>query len=673
MKMSGKLCKNCFSRIEGHNRICPVCGYAKDVCDPSLPARGTKLCKRYVIGGAIGRGGFGVTYLAYDTRDEKTVAVKEFFPSMLSMRSRGKFVVPNSEKNAKQFNIGAEKFFDEAELVRQFNGNPNIVSIYECFYENNTAYYVMEYLDGITLENYIKKYGALNCEQAAYIADKLTMALVVLHSGKVIHRDISPDNVMICKDGNVKLIDFGAARQFVSDGAAGYTVFMKTGFSPMEQYTREAGADIRADIYSVGTLLYYALTQKTPESPYKRLENGGALGGEIEDGSLRRVIEKAAAVMPSERYQSVEEFRSDLLELNISMSALVVPKDYNSLKEGNFTEHNISKRHTKARLFVTAAVLVCIIAAAPFAVNGIYKRFSQAKDKTVELTLDSEYAGHFNIGGKIPSSQLEKFNDGVEITLHIEPWEEMPSNDIHGVIPVNSDDRSVLEYLTSADELWADENGWINIEKGSEEISLVMSREGIESLGGGGLGFETYNLIITSAELRPSEKKSSIGINSYHKQRNAPYSVTDNEDGKTVTAELGEYPMTSWATYESQGIPKSAFYEFNGDVKVTVPIEDIDGGNDTWRVVYVRNSGYCFNVFDDDVLVPTITDNIGNPLVSRDEVYGIHIDKSCKQLVFIIPQRVKEKMSGGLFLQCMNLRVTHVRLERYNGEYDTFL
>lgn len=131
----------------------------------------------------------------------------------------------------------------------------------------------MEYLDGITLENYVQHYGALNSSQALYIADKLTMALVVLHSGKILHRDISPDNIMLCRDGSVKLIDFGAARQFLAGGLAGYTAIMKTGFSPAEQYSQSSDTDIRADIYSVGTLLYYALTGKVPESPYKRMEN----------------------------------------------------------------------------------------------------------------------------------------------------------------------------------------------------------------------------------------------------------------------------------------------------------------------------------------------------------------------------------------------------------------
>lgn len=670
MKMPRKLCKNCFSHLSAKSGICPVCGYVKGGSDSSVLPRGTRLAERYVIGGSIGRGGFGITYLAYDTNNGKTVAVKEYFPTALAKRSGALNVIPNSERNAEQFNAGAEKFFDEAELVRRFNGNPNIVSIYECFYENNTAYYVMEYLDGITLENYVEKYGALNSAQTLYIADKLTMALVVLHSGEILHRDISPDNVMLCRDGRVKLIDFGAARQFLSEGASGYTVIMKTGFSPLEQYSQNTESDIRTDVYSLGTLLYYALTGKVPESPYKRMEDDSAFNENTVkvDAGLWSVIGKAAAVTPSERYQNAEECRRALSEIKINMSAIAAPNDYNFLRSDEFTVTNAPSVRPKIRLAAILAV-VCAAAALSLIVLGMCV-FS--KPQTIELVLDSEYAGDFNIGGKIPSSRLREFKSGVEITLFIKPWEEMAADNIHGVIPVNSGDRSVLEYLTSAEELWADENGYINIEKGENSLTFVISREGIESLGDGGLGFETYNLIVTSAVLKPSEKQNELKIYDFHKERNAPYSVYDNENGKIITLELGEHRVTDWADFESQSIPKSAFRVFDGDVKVTVTLEVLEDGDNEHRDIYVRNCGFCFNVIQYDVLVPLEMDNGYQP-VSRGDDGSIHIDKNRRQLIIIIPQHVKEKMSSGMFFQCMNVRTDKVCLEAYNGEYGAFV
>lgn len=677
MNITKRLCKNCFSPINKLGERCRVCGYAGGSGDLSLLPHGTKLFGRYVIGGAIGRGGFGVTYLAYDTTEKKTVAVKEYFPSMLAMRSHGTHVIPNSEKSAEQFNIGAEKFFDEAELVRQFNGNPNIVSIYECFYENNTAYYIMEYLDGITLEKYVDKYGALNSEQAAYIADKLTMALMVLHSGKVLHRDISPDNVMLCKDGKVKLLDFGAARQFLSDGTLGYTVMMKTGFSPMEQYSQDTDTDVRADIYSTGTLLYYALTGNIPESPYKRLENdslfrdnsGNAANVNAE---LWRVIEKAAAVMPSERYQSVEEFRDELSKLSINTSAVAVPKEHNSLNDKRFAASGRSRKHIKARLFAVIAASVCVIVAIVFIVIGGLKRFAPSEPQRIVLELDNEYAGDFNIGGKIPASKLKKIGGDVEITLHVKPWEDMEPNNICGVIPVNSEDGNILRYLTAPNELWADANGWITVEKGAETLSLVLSEEGVESLGDGEMGFEMYNLIITSAELKRAGKQREIGINDWYELRNAPYYVSEDENGKRVTVPLAEDRTQDWPSFESQTIPKAAFYEIDGDVKVTIDIESIKGLETVPRIIYVHNSGYCFNTLDNRFFVPVIRDDTGKALVKFDHNYGMMLEKSVAELTFIMPENVKEKMSAGAFLQCMGVRVTQARLEAYDGEYKEF-
>ena len=678
MNIMRTLCKNCFSPKAKRNEKCRVCGYAGERGDLSLLPRGTKLRRRYIIGGAIGRGGFGVTYLAYDTTNKKTVAVKEYFPSMLAMRNRERRVIPNSEKSAEQFNDGAEKFFDEAELVRQFNGNPNIVSIYECFYENNTAYYIMEYLDGITLEKYVEKYGALNSEQTAYIADKLTMALVVMHSGKVLHRDIAPDNVMLCKDGRVKLVDFGAARQFLSDGTLGYTVMMKTGFSPMEQYSRDADADIRADIYSIGTLLYYALTGKIPQSPYKRMENGSLFSDAGENtadvnGGLRNVIEKAAAIMPSERYQSVEGFRGDLSKLDINATAVAAPKDHNSLGDERFSAPGIQQKRGKAKLFAGIAASVCVIAAIPFIVSGVRGRSSLPKDGKIELTLDSEYAGHFNIGGKIPASKLKKISGDVEITLRVRPWEDMDPYQICGVIPVNSEHENVLRYLTAPNELWADANGWISVDSGMETLTIVLSEAGVESLGDGELGFEAFNLIITSAELKRAEKQQEINIDDWYELRNAPYHVSGDGSGKTVTVPLAEEKIQDWPNYETQAIPKAAFYEIEGDVKVTAYIEPIEGLETVLRIVYVQNSGYCFAALDGKLLVPAIRDETGKALVKFDRSYGIMPEKSLTELTFIVPENVKEKMSSGAFFQCMGVKVTQARLEAYNGEYGEFL
>lgn len=671
MNLPGKLCKNCFSYVGNTKGSCPVCGYVRGGApERDVLPRGTRLAGRYVLGGKIGRGGFGVTYLAYDTVGKKTVAVKEYFPSMLARRGRGLHVIPTGEKSAEQFNIGAEKFFDEADLVRRFNGNPNIVSIFDCFYENNTAYSVMEYLDGITLENYVEAYGALSSGQTLYIADKLTMALLVLHSGGVLHRDISPDNVMLCRDGSVKLIDFGAARQFLSEGTAGYTVIMKTGFSPAEQYSQGSDVDQRADIYSAGMVLYYALSGNVPESPYRRMENDAMFAENVSgaESGLWAVVVRAAALKPSERFKTAEEFRSALAGLRFNPAAVAVPEDYNSLRTEGAQERGPGGKRAARIALAAAAGVICIAAVTA----GVLAARTSSPPLTTELTLDSEYRGDFQVGGLIPSAELLKFGGDVEVTIRIEPWEDMPNGDLHGVIPVNSGDHSVLKYLTAPGELWADENGWFNIEKGKRELTVVISREGIESLGDGGLSFESYNCYIAAATLRPSKEQNTILLMDYHKAANAPYTVTDNESGKIVTAELGVDRVMDWGAHRSQNIPKSAFYAFGGDVMVTVAIQDVPGETELmpdWRVIYVTNGGFCFDVFEDDVYVAAIPVSDGKVHIERIQDYGIRLEPGYNECVLIVPERVKEKMSAGMAFNAKNIRVTSVTLSSYNGEF----
>lgn len=155
-----KLCSNCFNRIK--SEPCPDCGYKKNTYRPDvgiLPV-GTMLKGRYSVGCVLGKGGFGVTYKAYDMRDDRIVAVKEYYPNGLVHRDTGTTQISVSNVQYEEnFKTGADKFFEEAKTVSRFNGNPNIVNVYEFFFENGTVYYAMEYLDGVDLKHYLKSNG----------------------------------------------------------------------------------------------------------------------------------------------------------------------------------------------------------------------------------------------------------------------------------------------------------------------------------------------------------------------------------------------------------------------------------------------------------------------------------------------------------------------------------
>ena len=272
------LCSGGFSPIK--KEPCKKCGFSEKSYKPdniALPC-GTILMGNFLIGEVIGKGGFGVTYLGYDMRMDKIIAVKEYYPNGIAYRlPSGTEVAVADTKSSETFDNGAEKFYAEAEMVAQFNGNPNIVSVYDYFRANNTVYLIMEYISGITLKNYVKKHGRLTDGQALFVMDKIAAALSITHSAGVLHRDISPDNIMICRDGKVKLIDFGAARQIMAESSSNLTVVMKPGYTPIEQYTKKGKQGAWTDIYSLGVSVYYALTEVIIDDPYARMDDDSEL------------------------------------------------------------------------------------------------------------------------------------------------------------------------------------------------------------------------------------------------------------------------------------------------------------------------------------------------------------------------------------------------------------
>ena len=323
MNIKGKkLCDNCFCDLK--NEPCRNCGYKKSQYHPEvgiLPV-GTILKQRYHVGMVLGRGGFGVTYKAYDMQMEKIVAIKEYYPNGIAHRDTGTTQMQLTDVTQKEnFSTGAEKFFEEAKTVSRFNGNPNIVSVYEFFYENSTVYYVMEYLEGCDLKHYIKEQGGrITQEQVVLILNVITDALFITHNLNVLHRDISPDNIYITNNGEVKLIDFGAARQVIAEQSKSLSVILKQGFAPLEQYQRKGKQGPWTDIYALGATCLYALTGKVPDDATERIENP-QLGDAAEygvDEKLWVILEKCLAIRTVDRYQSVLELKEALQELDIT-------------------------------------------------------------------------------------------------------------------------------------------------------------------------------------------------------------------------------------------------------------------------------------------------------------------------------------------------------------------
>ena len=237
----------------------------KDISPNRILPAGTVLLEQYEILSVLGEGGFAITYMARD-KDGKTVAVKEYFPSSFAVRQYERLHV--FSKSGDRFEKGKRRFVKEAEVLREFQHLEGIAEVYDCFEENDTAYIVMEYIEGITLKEYVLDQGVLTYEELISLVSPMMRALVKIHRHGVIHRDISPDNIIIGLDNKARLIDFGAAGMF----GQGKTVILKTGYAPPEQYIEDGRLGPWTDVYALASTLYMSLTGAPPMDAVMRLQ-----------------------------------------------------------------------------------------------------------------------------------------------------------------------------------------------------------------------------------------------------------------------------------------------------------------------------------------------------------------------------------------------------------------
>lgn len=313
-------CFSCMSDYQDTEH-CPFCGYSnKNLPESELHLQpGTALDNKYLIGRSLGQGGFGITYLAWDQKLNLKLAIKEYLPTELAYRTSGRQEISVYKEDLLQyFQYGLEKYLEEARLLARFAGHPNIVWIRDYFEANRTAYIVMEYVEGVTIKDYLKlRQAPLKYKQALDIFLPVMEALREVHAAGILHRDISPDNMLLDKRNRVVLIDFGAARQAVGEKSGSLSVIMKPGFSPIEQYHRKGKQGPWTDIYALAATFYLAITGKVPPESLDRLNNDplikpSYLADDIPE-HLENMLMKALAVKAEDRYQSVEEFQKALI------------------------------------------------------------------------------------------------------------------------------------------------------------------------------------------------------------------------------------------------------------------------------------------------------------------------------------------------------------------------
>lgn len=316
--MASELCMRCF-HVKGKYDVCPMCGYVEGTPpeQPHYLAPGTILGNHFLVGTAIGAGGFGITYRCFDITLGVTVAVKEFYPAGLVNRAPGQPAVGLLSGDKKeQYRSQLSRFLMEAQSIAQFGNAKDIVNVYDFFEENNTAYIIMEYIDGVLLKDYLEKQGRLDVSAAMSVITPIVNAVKKIHAKGIIHRDISPDNIFISGEDSVKIFDFGAAQ--LSDSPAGQAAekVIKAGYSAPEQYRDNSKQGFYTDIYSTGAILYQMLTGIRPAESTERefrddLKSPAELGIQLEPNMDRAVME-ALAVKPELRFQSIQQFEDAL-------------------------------------------------------------------------------------------------------------------------------------------------------------------------------------------------------------------------------------------------------------------------------------------------------------------------------------------------------------------------
>lgn len=394
-----KRCLNCMEVYDEQYEICPYCGFKRGtppkVASHLMP--GTIIAGRYIIGTVIGYGGFGVTYLAWDEELGIKIAIKEYYPNGLVNRVPGtKEVIVLGGNKKDQYILGLQRFLEEARTVAKFANVPNIVHVYNFLEENNTAYIMMEYLEGVTLKDYLMQFEdqRMAVDDAVSVTLEVGKALREIHKAKIVHRDISPDNIYLCTDGKIKVLDFGAARLSAGEVSQTLSIVLKPGYAPPEQYRKKSKQGPRTDVYALSATLYKAVTGKLPPEALDRL---------VED----------TIVKPSEINPEVPQWLDTVILTGMAKNAEVrfasADKLIEALQQGkrvSLPEKKIKKKRTIRAVSAIAIALIVGIAG--------YKYFGMYSDISGEGVPDGEITMLVPVASAEDENRYKEFKEGFE-------------------------------------------------------------------------------------------------------------------------------------------------------------------------------------------------------------------------------------------------------------------
>lgn len=318
---SRKMCPSCF-QMTMNGRICTACGYSLEQSDHFSGglAAGTVMNQRYVIGRILGQGGFGITYKALDLQRMRFVALKEYAPRSLGFERQGTYIMLNSSKSRAEqlYRHGMQRFREEYDVQKVIGKYEHTVNAVDFFQSNNTAYYAMDYIDGVNLRQYLLEMGRqYSIQEAVGIISRIGDTLGKIHANEhIIHRDISPENMLLDRGGQIYLIDFGSAKTVVSDEMQEFSIVVKPSFAPLEQYTTNLPQGTYTDVYALAGTLYFLLLRKKVPTAIDRMNTAMPLFTEADIAYLpeylRAALAHALLINYRERTQTVPQFLAEI-------------------------------------------------------------------------------------------------------------------------------------------------------------------------------------------------------------------------------------------------------------------------------------------------------------------------------------------------------------------------
>ena len=381
--------------------------------------KGTRLIGRYTVEGVLGQGGFGITYLGMDELHKKKVAIKEFFPQGIVTRNieYEDTVTVTLVGEKENYDKGKERFLKEAQTMAMFSKDKGIVKALDFFEINNTAYIVMEYLEGVTLKQYLRENKRIAAEDLVELLVPLIEALDEIHSQGLIHRDISPDNIMVLPDGRIKLMDFGAARDYTEFGEKSLSIVLKPGYAPPEQYQTHGVQGPWTDIYALCATMYKCITGENPPDAIERvmddhLKKISAFGISVSP-QIEKAIIKGMSVAAKDRYQNVGDFCEDLYG----------GYEENSVPEAEESQSQVETELAEQSVETKTGMLTEGIPQSKYstteAVQESEKLISKELSENAGLTSEENEAEAGiesetnNSGNKVPEQRMEKEKDSI--------------------------------------------------------------------------------------------------------------------------------------------------------------------------------------------------------------------------------------------------------------------